>query len=85
LEININIFEFESIEVEVTHKNADKCSEKFIEAINNSISKVIKELEKEENGIKQDIKEYDQAFSDSPLLHLSSVLMFKQITCNINL
>lgn len=84
LELNVNIFEFESFDVEISHVDVNKCVEQFIGEIKNIINKIIKELELKESEIKQDIKEYDKAFTDSPLQYLSSVLMFNQIICNIN-
>lgn len=85
LELTVSIFECESIDVEVTNVDVDKCSQQFIEKIKRSIGNLIKELKKEEQEINKDIKEYGGMFADRPMQHLSSALMFEQIVCNINI
>ena len=45
--------------------------------------KIIKELEGNEKELRRDLKDYGQAFSESPAVILSSVQMFKQIVESI--
>ena len=46
-------------------------------------NKIIKDLEGDEKELRRDLKEYGQAFSESPAVILSSVQMFKQIIDSI--
>ena len=85
LELTVSLFEYESIDVEVSNVDVNKCSEQFIEKIKKSIGNIIKELKKEEQEIKNDIKEYGETYADSSMQYLSSALMFEQIICNITI
>jgi hypothetical protein len=85
LKLNIDLFKFEYIEVEVSSDDANYCIEQFLRGIRMTMHRIIKELKDKEFEIKSDIKKYDQSFSDSPLLYLSSAVMFNQVINNIKL
>lgn len=83
IELSATVLEYHDLNAEICSASAEKCTSIFIESILNSIDSIISVLEKEENEFRSDIKEYGEAFTESPAVHLTSALMFKQIISGV--
>ncbi|AUI88892.1 hypothetical protein BS333_21190 (plasmid) [Vibrio azureus] len=83
IELSATVLDYHDIDVDICCVNAEKCTSMFIDSILNSVDRVIRRLEKEEKEFQSDLKEYGEAFSESPAAQLSSALMYKQIVAGI--
>ncbi|HAV1574374.1 hypothetical protein [Vibrio parahaemolyticus] len=83
LKLSATVLEHYDLDADICCVSADKCASMFIESILNSVERIIRRLEKEEEEFRSDVKEYGEAFSESPAAYLSSALMFKQIVSGI--
>ncbi|EGR1127005.1 hypothetical protein ACS0KN_002528 [Vibrio cholerae] len=83
IELSARVFDYHDLDADICSVSAEKCTSMFVESILNSVDRIIRRLEKEEDEFRNDIREYGEAFSESPAAHLSSALMFKQILTGI--
>lgn len=83
IDLSATVLDYHDIDADICCVNAEKCTSMFIESILNSVDRIIRRLETKEKEFRSDLKEYGEAFSESPAAHLSSALMFKQIVTGI--
>tara|TARA_R110001592_G_C13179697_1_gene750719 strand:- start:3087 stop:3467 length:381 start_codon:yes stop_codon:yes gene_type:complete len=76
-ELSSTIFDFTNINVDISDKSSEKCMSRSIKKILGEINNIIKNLEADEKQLRRGLKKYEQGFSESPAVILSSVQMFK--------